>query len=125
MATAKKAPTKNAPAKKAAAKKSQEFSLRDSADKAVNIYLGVIGAGIDSVQENIESARKENEKRMKEFEKRGAKLRKELTKRIDDIEVPEFDDVVEDAKAQFSKIQDQVEEVVETVKDKLGTANAA
>ncbi len=60
MATAKrKAPAKKAPAKKAApktaAKKSTDFSVKESAEKAVNIYLGVIGKSIDVLQENIES----------------------------------------------------------------------
>ena len=129
MATAKKAPAKKAPTKKAAPKasaaKSEEFSLKDSAEKALNIYLGVIGKGYDRVQENLDGARKDNEKLIKDLEKRGAKLRKELSKRVDDIEVPEFDTVVEDVKEQFSKLQDQVEDVVENVKEKLTPAKAA
>ena len=127
MATAKKAPAKKTAAKKTttrktAASKSQEFSLRDSAERMVNIYLGVIGTGVDSIQENIESARKDSEKRIKSFEKRGVSLRNQLTKRIDEIEMP---DVVEDAREQFSKVQEQVEEAVESVKDKLSSARAA
>ena len=138
MATAKKAPAKKAPAKKAAARKaapksapkaaaakSTGFSLRDSAEKAVNIYLGVIGLGYDRVQENLESARKENEKRMKKFESRGAKMRKELRTGFDKIDTPELDDVVGDVKDQFSKLQDQLEDVVENVKEKLTPAKAA
>lgn len=139
--TAKKAPAKKATAKKAAPKKSQNFDFKASADKAVNIYLGVIGKGIDAVQENLESARKDNEKRMNEFEKRGAKLRKELTKQVEDFEVSDVvedakeqfnkfqDDAKEqlekiqgDAKEQFSKIQDQVEDAVESAKEKLNKA---
>jgi hypothetical protein len=137
MATAKKAPAKRkAPAKKvaakkaapkAAAKKVEEFNLRASAKKAVNVYLGLVGTGLDLVEENIESARKENDKRMKELEKRGAKLRKVLVKRVDGYEAPEFDfdNIVEDAKSQFSKVQDRVEEAVEEMKEKLTPAKAA
>jgi Mg2+ and Co2+ transporter CorA len=126
-ATAKKAPARKAPAKKtsarkAAPKKSADFSVKQSTEKVVNIYLGVIGKGIDTIQDNIESSRKENDKRMKDLEKRGAKLRKELSKRIDKFEVS---DVVEDTKAQFEKIQDQVEEAVDNVKEKLSTSKAA
>ena len=126
-ATARKAPARKAPAKKTAArkaapKKSQDFSVKESAEKVVNIYLGVIGKGIDSIQENLESSRKENEKRMKDLEKRGAKLRKEMGKRFDKLEVS---DIVEDTKVQFEKIQDQVEETVETVKEKLSSSKAA
>ena len=126
-ATAKKAPAKKAPTKKTAArktapKKSADFSVKQSAEKVVNIYLGVIGKGIDTIQDNIESSRKENDKRMKDLEKRGAKLRKELNKRFDKFDVS---DVVEDTKAQFEKIQGQVEEAVDNVKEKLNTSKAA
>ncbi|MEP5763697.1 MAG: hypothetical protein ABJ308_03855 [Halieaceae bacterium] len=150
MATAKKASAKKAPVKKVAAKKAApkaaarkaapktaakkapEFSLKNSAEKAVNIYLGVIGAGFDRVQSNLETARKdlgvarkENEKRMKKFESRGAKLRKEMRSNVEKIETPEFDNVVEDVKDQISKLQDQLEDVVENVKEKLTPAKAA
>lgn len=130
MATAKKAAVKNAPAKKAAPKKTAapkkaEFNLKDSAEKVVNIYLGVLGTGYDRVQENVESARKDNVKRMKDLEKRGAKLRKELNKGFDKIEAPQFDEVIEDVKDQFSKLQDQVEDTVENLKEKLAPAKAA
>ena len=100
MATAKKAPARKAPARKTAAKrapakkrtvaKDKGFSLKQSTDKAINIYLGVIGKTVDSLQENMKSARKENEKRVKDLEKRGAKLRAQLNKRFDRIE-PEFE----------------------------------
>jgi histidinol dehydrogenase len=128
--TAKKAVAKKAPAKKASPKKANDFSFKDSADKAVNVYFGIIGQGIDKVKENLETARKENDKRVKQLEKRGAKLRAELTKRFDKVEMPKieapkFDEVVEDVKAQISKVQDQVEEVVENVKEKLTSAKAA
>ncbi len=139
MATAKKAPAKRkAPAKKAAAKKAapkaaakkvEEFSLKASAEKAVNVYLGMIGKGLDMVEENIATARKENDKRMKDLEKRGVKLRKELEKRVDSIDTPEFDfdfdNAVEDAKARFNKVQDRVEEAVEDIKERLTPAKAA
>ncbi|GEM_PF-2874192 len=133
--TAKKAPAKKVTAKKVVAKKASpkkanDFSFKDSADKAVNVYFGIIGQGIDKVKENLETARKENDKRVKQLEKRGAKLRAELIKRFDKVEMPKieapkFDEVVEDVKAQISKVQDQVEEVVENVKEKLTSAKAA
>ena len=133
MATPKNATVKKAPVKKVAARKATkapvskngEFSLKESAEKAVNIYLGVIGMGYDRVQENLDSARKDNEKRMKDLEKRGAKLRKELGKNIDKLEAPEFDEIVEDVKGQFSKLQDQLEDVVENMREKLTPAKAA
>jgi methyl-accepting chemotaxis protein len=118
---AKKAPAKKATARKAAPKKAQA-SMRHSAEKIVNIYLGVIGKSIDTIQVNVESARKDNEKRMKDLELRGVKLRKELTKRLDKIEAS---DVVEDAREQFNKVQDQLEDAVDSVKDKLNAAKAA
>jgi hypothetical protein len=128
--TAKKAVARKAPAKKASPKKANDFSFKDSADKAVNVYFGVIGQGIDKVKENLETARKESDKRVKQFEKRGVKLRAELTKRFDNVEMPKieapkFDEVVEDVKAQISRVQDQVEDVVENVKEKLTPAKAA
>ena len=128
-APAKKAAAKRAPAKKATAKKAAaktEFSFKDTADKAINVYLGLIGKTVDTLQDNLDSARKENEKRVKDLEKRGLKLRKEINKRFDKIEVPEqLDDAVEDAKAQFDKISDQIEDAVEDIKEKLTTKKAA
>ena len=133
MATPNKATVKKAPVRKVAARKAtkapvsknDESSLKESAEKAVNIYLGVIGMGYDRVQESLDSARKDNEKRMKDLEKRGAKLRKELGKNIDKLEAPEFDEIVEDVKGQFSKLQDQLEDVVENMREKLTPAKAA
>ena len=128
--TAKKAPAKKraaakkAPAKKAPAKKANVSSFKQTADKALNVYLGLIGKGVDSLQNNVEQARKDNEKRVKDLEKRGVKLRKELSDRFDKIEVPEIDEVIEDAKKQFHKAQDQVEDAVDNLKDKLSTADA-
>ena len=131
-AVAKKAPAKKVTAKKVSpkkvsAKKVADFSFKDSANKAVNVYFGVIGQGIDKVKENLDSARKDNDKRVKQLEKRGAKLRTELTTRFDKVEMPkvempEFDNVVEDVKAQISKVQGQVEDVVENVREKLKAA---
>ena len=138
--TAKKAPAKKAPAKKVAAKKAApkktaskaapkkvaakktaSSNFRNTAEKAVNVYFGIIGQGIDMVNENLGTARKENDKRIKQLEKRGAKLRTELTGRIENldmpkVEMPEFDTVVEDVKAQINKVQGQVEDVVENVR---------
>jgi hypothetical protein len=124
---AKKAPAKKVTAKKVTAKKVNTSSFKNNADKAVNVYFGVIGQGLDMVKENLESARKDSDKRVKLLEKRGAKLRTQMTKRFDNVEMPkvgmpEFDSVFEDAKAQFSKVQDQVEEAVENVKGKLKAA---
>lgn len=139
MATAKKAPAKKATAKRAPAKKATArkttarkaapkqaaFSVKASAEKAVNVYLGVIGKGYDAVQDNLSTARKDNEKRLKDLEKRGAKLRGELNKSFDNIDMPEFDNVVEDLKGQITKLQDQLEDAVETAKEKLTPAKAA
>ena len=124
---AKKVAAKKVAPKKVAAKKANDFSFKDSADKAVNVYFGVIGQGFDKVKANLETARKENDKRVKQLEKRGAKLRTELNGRFDKVEMPkvelpEFDTVVEDVKAQINKVQSQVEEVVENVKGKLKAA---
>ncbi len=128
MATAKKATTrktaaKKSPARKTTARKSApkkaQASVRDSAEKFVNIYLGVIGKSLDVIQENVESARQENDKRMKDLEKRGLKLRKQLNQRLDRIESTE---VVEDAREQFNKVQDQLEDVLDNVKDRLKAA---
>lgn len=124
-AAAPKTAAKKAPAKKVSAKKTADFSFKDSANKAVNVYFGVIGQGIDKVKENLETARKENDKRVKQLEKRGVKLRTQLNKRFDKVEMPELDNVVEDVKSQINKVQDQVEEVVENVKEKLNVKKAA
>lgn len=144
--TAKKAPAKKAPAKKVAAKKAApkktaskaapkkvaakktaSSNFRNTAEKAVNVYFGIIGQGFDAVKENLETARKDNDKRIKQLEKRGAKLRTELTGRIENldmpkVDMPEFDTVVEDVKAQITKVQGQVEDVVENVREKLKAA---
>ena len=128
---AKKAPvrkttTKRAAPRKAVAAKKPAPRLKQSAEKALNIYLGIIGKGFDAVQENIEAARADSGKYVKSYEKRGAQLRKKLSKRFDNLDVSaEFDEVVEDAKGQIGKLQDQIEDVVETAKDKYKAAKAA
>ncbi len=129
-APAKKAPAKKAPARKTTAKRSAPVKstasvsvLKESAEKALHVYLGVIGKGLDMAKENLETARKENEKRVKDFEKRGVALRKELTKRWDKLDISEeFEGAVEDAKEQFGKLQDKLEDAVESAKDKYKAA---
>ena len=56
-AAAKRAPAKRttAKAKKAAAKGNK--TLKQSADKAFNVYLGLIGKTVDTIQDNMETAR--------------------------------------------------------------------
>ena len=125
-ATATKPATKTTATRKAAPKQAEEkLSLRESAEKAVNVYLGLIGKGLDTVQKNFASARKDNDKRMKDLEKRGAKLRKDLEKRTGSFEVPELKEVFEDSRAQFGKFQDRVENAVENVWEKLSSKKAA
>ena len=125
-ATATKAATKTTATRKAAPKQAEEkLSLRESAEKAINVYLGLIGKGLDTVQKNFASARKENDKRVKDLEKRGAKLRKDLEKRTGSFEVPELKEVFEDSRAQFGKFQDRVENAVENVWEKLSSKKAA
>ena len=124
---AKKVAAKKAPAKKVAPKKAAESSFKANAEKAVNVYFGVIGQGIDLVKENLDTARKDGDKRVKQLEKRGVKLRTELNNRFDKVEMPkvdmpEFDNVVEDVKEQINKVQSQVEDAVENVKEKLKAA---
>ena len=103
MVTTKKA------ARKSAAPKTRKVSVKATADKAVNVYLGLLGKGLDVVQGNIESARKDSEKQVSMLEKRGVKLRKALTKRVKGID--------KDTKRQMNKAQNQVEKVQKQVKD--------
>ena len=120
MAIAKKATTKKAPAKTAASRKAAPNAtktIKDSADKAVNVYLG-----LDVVQENIESARKDGGKRVSLLEKRGVQLRKKLTKRIKGIDLPNTNSLARDAKKQINKAQSQVERAVESVADDAAKA---
>ena len=141
MATTSKAPAKKTAARKAparkttakrtaprktvAAKKSAP-KLKQSAEKALHVYLGVIGKSIDALQENIDAMRKDSDKYVQSYEKRGVQLRKKLSKRFDQLDVPgEIEDAVEDAREQLGKLQDQLEDVVETAKDKYNAAKAA
>ena len=120
MATAKKATAKKAVPRKAAPKvRKMTATVKDSADKAVNVYLGLIGKGLDMVQENIDSARKDSKKRVSVLEKRGEKLRANLTKRVKSIDVPDTDRLARDAKTQINKAQNQVESAVEDAVDTL------
>ena len=115
----KKAPAKKSPAKKSAAENIDGSSIKEAADKAVNIYLGVIGKGVDAVQDYVEQARKDSKKRVTDLEKRGAKLRNSLVKRFDNLEIPEMENVIDDVKEQLNKAQGQVEDAVDTIKEKL------
>ena len=54
-AAAKKPAARKPAARKTAARKSESVSFKDSANKAVNIYFGVIGQGIDSVEVALEA----------------------------------------------------------------------
>ena len=141
MATTKKAPAKKTAAKKAPARKptakraaprkavaakSPAPKLKQSAEKVLHVYLGVIGKGIDALQENIDAVRKDSDKYVKGYEKRGVQLRKKLSKRFDNLDVSgELEEVVDDAREQLGKFQDQLEDVVETAKDKYKAAKAA
>ncbi|MCB1678414.1 MAG: hypothetical protein KDI16_06995 [Halioglobus sp.] len=128
MATQKSTTTKTAARKKPGPKKgakraaAPENSMKQRAEKAVNIYLGVIGHGIDMLQENLESSRKQGEKRIKELEKRGSKLRTQLNERFDKLASRDF---AKESKAQLEKVQEQVEDAVESVKETFSTSKAA
>ncbi len=123
MATAKKTTAKKTTVKKTTAKTT---AIKASADKVVNVYLGLLGKGIDVVQDNIESVRKDSGKQVSMLEKRGMKLRKALTRRVKGIDVPEMDAVVRDTKRQISKAQNQVEKVQKqmegAVEDAIGSS---
>ena len=115
-----KATSKAAPKRKA-----EQSSVRKSAEKALHVYLGVIGKGLDSLEENMESARKKRERRVKELEKRGSQLRKQIKKRVDDYEVKSIDDLYEDGKARFEKLQRRAEEATADIREKLSLKKAA
>lgn len=124
--TKAKAKAKAKPTGKAAPKRKAERSpVRKSAEKALHVYLGVIGKGLDSLEENMESARKKRERRVKELEKRGSQLRKEIKKRVDDYEVKSFDELYEDGKARFEKLQRRAEEATADIREKLSLKKAA
>ena len=123
---ARKATAKRTAPRKAVAAKKPAPKLKQSAEKALHVYLGVIGKGIDTLQSNIDAVRKDSDKYVKGYEKRGLQLRKKLSKRFDKLDVSgEVEDAVEDAKVQIGKLQDQLEDVVETAKDKYKAAKAA
>lgn len=128
MATAKRTTTKTAAAskktapKKTAKRAAPEQTVKQRAEKAVNIYLGVIGHGIDVLQENLETSRKENKKRIKDLEKRGDKLRNQLRKRFDKLTSRDF---VKESKVQLEKVQDQMEDAVESVKETFNISETA
>ncbi len=125
MVTTNKATAKRVSAKKNASKARKTTTVRTSADKAVNVYLGLIGKGLDLVQENIESARKSGKKRVSALEKRGMKLRNSLTRRVKSIDVPDSDHLARKAKVKINKAQSQIEDVVEDVVDTLKGKQAA
>jgi hypothetical protein len=130
----KKAPAsakKKAPAgakKKAPASKAADLTLKDRAQKGVNVYLGLWGVGYDLVQENLEYARKDNKLNMTELEKRGEKLRKQLRKNMGKFEAREFDQMFDGAQEQFDKLQKKLDELAKDIKvrrkpkSKAGTA---
>jgi ElaB/YqjD/DUF883 family membrane-anchored ribosome-binding protein len=125
-APARKTTAKRAAPRKAVAAKKPAPKLKQSAEKALHVYLGVIGKSIDALQENIDAMRKDSDKYVQSYEKRGVQLRKKLSKRFDQLDVPgEIEDAVEDAREQLGKLQDQLEDVVETAKDKFKAAKAA
>lgn len=125
-APARKTTAKRTAPRKAAAAKKPAPKLKQSAEKALHVYLGVIGKSIDALQENIDAMRKDSDKYVQSYEKRGVQLRKKLSKRFDQLDVPgEIEDAVEDAREQLGKLQDQLEDVVETAKDKYKAAKAA
>ena len=111
--------------KAAPKRKAEQPSVRKSAEKALHVYLGVIGKDLDSLEENMESARKKRERRVKELEKRGSQLRKQIKKRVDDYEVKSFDELYEDGKARFEKLQQRAEEATADIREKLSLKKAA
>ncbi len=132
MATAKKAPAKRAATKSESSEK-RNLNLKGSANKAVNVYLGLIGKSLDIVEENVGTVREQvgtvreqNEKRVKDLEKRGIELRKDLEERMDNFELPSFDldDLIDDAKTRFNKMRDRVRESVNGNKERNGPGNA-
>jgi hypothetical protein len=93
--------------------------VKANLEKATMVYLGIIGETMDAVEENMEKARKNSPGRINKLAKRGEKLRKDLNKRLDQLELPEVD-----LKERFEKLQGSVEEVVSSVKDRLTPAKA-
>lgn len=97
-------------AKKAPARKPEELTLRDRAQKGVNVYLGVWGFGYDLMQENLEYARN-HKLQVKELEKRGERLRKQLRKNLDKFEIRELDQVFDGVQGQLDKLQKKLDEL--------------
>ena len=129
MATAKKASARKAATSKAAPKatgktapkgagKAPGFSLKTSAEKAVNIYLGVLGTSYDRVRENLASVRRDSEKRAGKLEQRGSRLRRELEGRFDKLEAP-------DLSGQFNRLRNRLEDAVENAREKLAPGGKA
>ena len=126
----KKAPAKGkatarakpAPKRKAAPRKPVELTLRERAQKGVNVYLGIWGVGYDLLQENLEFARKDNKLRMKQLEKRGVTVRKQLRKNLDKFEVRELDQMFDGVHGQLDKLQKRLDELAKGVKPKAKAA---
>ena len=126
---AKKAPARKAPArkkavarpaarKKAPVRKPEVLTLKDRAQKGVNIYLGLWGVGYDLGQENLEYAR-ENKLRMNELERRGERLRKQLRKNLDKFEARELDQMFDGVQGQLDRLQKRLEELARDMKDRV------
>ena len=96
--------------------KDVQLTVKDRAEKALNVYMGLLGVGYDLVQENLEYARKDNKLRMKQLEKRGAKLRQELRKNMSKFEAREFDQMFESVQEQFDKLQKKMDEFAKDIK---------
>jgi hypothetical protein len=116
---------KAAPKKKAPAKKPAELTLRDRAQKGVNVYLGLWGVGYDLLQENLEFARKDDKLRMRQLEKRGVTLRKQLRKNLDKFESRELDQLFDGVQEQLDKLQSKLEELAKGIKPKSKAGKAA
>ena len=110
--------TKPAPARKAPVRKPEELTLKDRAQKGVNVYLGMWGFGYDLVQENLEYARN-NRLHVKELEKRGERLRKQLRKNLDKFEIRELDQVFDGVQGQLDKLQNKLDELEKDLKSRI------
>lgn len=126
MTTAKKATTKKTTATQAVrnsvATKSRKTNVRGTAQRAVNVYLGLLGKSLDVVRDNIEGARKDGKKQVVQLERRGETLRKQLTERIKGGTKRQ----VNKAQSQVDKVQKQVDAAVEeAIGSPRGKRNAA
>ena len=135
--TARKAPARKAPAKKKTAARGKakttrkspvtkpvDLTLKDRAQRGVNVYLGLWGAGYDLMQENLEYARN-NKLRMKELEKRGEKLRKEFRKNLDKFELKELDQMFDGIQGQLDKLQKKLDDLGKDMKARVKPAKKA